>query len=111
MSLIGEGALMSDVHIYEDAPASDGELQVDDFLGRFADSFLVPKSYFKDVASAVHEKQTVLDVFRHRLGADQRQVWRQSSARNASAGGFAKALAAERFWSLEFTNVEYVACS
>jgi LmbE family N-acetylglucosaminyl deacetylase len=100
-SLLVEGRLEADLHIYEDTPAAEGHRPVDEFLTRFESSYLAPTEYFVDVTESAHRKSSLLEVFHCRLSRSEREAWEHSAKRNALLAGFSSSHSCERFWKVD----------
>lgn len=107
LGLLGEGALEADLHLYEDAPSTLGERQIDEFLLRFEGAFFEPRLYYRDVSGVMAKKEALLDVFACRLDAPRRRAdWADGVVRNAKESGLKGATSAERFWEVGFAALE-----
>jgi hypothetical protein len=106
LALLGGGVLEADLHLYEDAPSTHGERQVDDFLLRFEDAFVAPRRYYFDIGGVLAKKRSLLDVFACRLDHLRRRAAADGALRNAQDSGVAGSLTAERFWNIGFAALE-----
>jgi hypothetical protein len=105
LSLIGEGAIMCEVCAYADEPATAGERLVDELHARFENSYLAPREFIRDIGSQMAKKDALLRVFQGRVDSSRRQDWRDSATLVAACARNDKCDGAERFWSLQFTEI------
>jgi LmbE family N-acetylglucosaminyl deacetylase len=85
-------------HFYESYPLAASHLNVDDFLSRFEDSYLQLTQWSEEIADVLSEKTVLLEIFRSRIGLDQRALLLDVGVRNARLARLDAA--AERFWTL-----------
>jgi hypothetical protein len=106
IGLVAEGVLTCRVWLYQDESATSGERWVDELFGRFEDSFLELREEFSPLGEFCERKDALLRVFKHHIGAAQRRHWREGAALNSERFCAAQALPTERFWEVQFAELE-----
>jgi hypothetical protein len=106
LGLYADGTLASELHFYEDAPATRGYRQVDEFVGRFEGAYFEPREYCVGIDEALSRKSALIDALRCSVSAQDRRQWLQSGQLNALAWGRDGVRHAERFWMLDVRGIE-----
>jgi hypothetical protein len=98
----------SKIHVFESSAVVSGARAVDEFLGRFENSYLKLPEYFVDMTPRIAHKASVLEVFRSRVDRKSREQWLESTSWNSSIGDLhctcetteSRGGHAERFWAV-----------
>ena len=107
LTLLAEGGIPSEVHLYEDRPSVHGHRYIDEFLVRFEHFYLTPEMYFRDCTEITPYKTALLDTFVTGIANVQKREWEFSSIRNANETENEHYKNAERFWRLNFTTFSH----
>lgn len=105
LSLMGEGYLQCDLHVYEDSPALLGQRQADEFLSLFEGSYLCPAEYYCGITGTNPKKTSLSEVFLSSTSNVEKYRWQRSTERNAWLSGISGHTAAERFWKIQFDGL------
>ena len=105
LSLISDGLLNCDVHVYSDQPLTRGGRSVDELHARFECSYFALREYIRDIDAQSRRKAALLRVFRHRVAGSRRREWQDDALLSAVRARQKQIQHAERFWELQFTEL------